>query len=119
MIIGQQNIGCSQGDSFSFDIAMVANEDNTAPDLTGATASWSLAESWIAGAPIYVTKATGNGVFINNDAGTWKITVDLEPADTATVAPGTLYHECKVLQSGGIVSHVTSGEFTLVPSINP
>lgn len=117
--IGSQNLVCAKGDTFAFEIDMQLNADGSTPDLTGATASWVLAESWIDGSAIYVTKATGNGVFIQQENGVWKVIVAVDATDTLTVPAGTLYHECKVVLSGGDVAHVASGTFELTPSVNP
>jgi hypothetical protein len=118
MSIAGQAIGCAQGDTFPFEIDLQATDDPV-PDLTGAAAQWVLAESWFDGAKVYVTKAVGSGVTLQNDAGVWKIIVSLLPADTANIPPGTLFHETKVTLSNGVVSHVTTGPFELMPSVNP
>jgi len=119
MPVTNQTLTCPQGDTFSFEIDMQPGDDNVAPDLTGASARWVLADSWAAGSTIYVTKTTSDDVTISNDAGVWKLTVVLEPADTADLSPGTLYHEARVALNDGRVSHVTTGTFNLVPSVSP
>ena len=116
-----QNIGCSKGDSFIFEIDLIDDEDPATPaiDLTGAAGQWVLAESWFDGAKIYVTKTLGSGLFMNQEAGVWKVIVQLSPTDTLTAPSGILYHDCKLTLSDGTVAHVASGEFVLDPSVNP
>jgi hypothetical protein len=120
-MLTNQTIGCSQGDSFVFEIDIQDDTDPTTPavDLTGATGQWVLAESWFSGAKTYLTKTPGAGLFINQEGGVWKVIVQLAPADTVGVPSGTLYHDCKVTLTDGTVAHVTSGEFILDPSVNP
>jgi hypothetical protein len=120
-MLTNQTIGCSQGDSFVFEIDIQDDTDPSTPavDLTGATGQWVLAESWFSGAKTYLTKTPGAGLFINQEGGVWKVIVQLAPADTVGLPSGTLYHDCKVTLTDGTVAHVTSGEFILDPSVNP
>lgn len=110
-----QALGCSKGDTYAFEIDMVANTGEAAPDLSGATAVWALTESWFEGAKTYLTKVSGSGVFVNLDAGVWKVIVALDPADTANVSPGLLWHKAIVTLSDGSISHIASGPFVLDP----
>jgi hypothetical protein len=112
-----QTLTTTKGDSFAFEIDLVANPGDAAPDLTDATARWTLAESWFDGARSFVTKTSGAGVFINNDSG-WKVIVALDPVDTANVPAGLMYHECRVVLSDGSISHIASGDFNLLASIS-
>lgn len=114
-----QSLSCAQGDSFAFAIDMQPNPDGTSPDLTGATASWALCQSWFKGAALYLTKNSGAGITIEQANGVWQVIVVLDPADTANVPYGMLYHECKVTLADGSVSHVATGPFELTPSRIP
>jgi len=118
-LIGTQNLSSAKGDTFAFEIDMQPGVDGSVPDLSGATATWILAESWFDGASIFLTKSSGNGVFIQQESGVWKVIVALDAVDTAAVPGGTLYHECKVVLSGGDIAHIASGTFELNPSVNP
>lgn len=110
-----QALGCSKGDSFAFEIDMGADAGDPAPNLSGATAIWALKESWFEGSKTYLTKVSGAGVFINLDAGVWKVIVSLDPIDTADVPPGLLWHKAIVTLSDGTISHIESGPFALDP----
>lgn len=111
-----QALGCTKGDNYAFEIDMAANAGETAPDLSGASATWALTESWFEGAKTYVTKASGSGVFINQDGGVWKVIVALDPVDTANVSPGLLWHKAIVTLSDATISHIASGPFVLDPA---
>jgi hypothetical protein len=113
-MISNQSLTCPKGTSLTFEIDM-----DTGSDLTGATAQWALCESWFDQAKVYLTKTgTGDGLFIGQDAGVWKITVNLAPTDTLDVPSGLLYHDCKVLLQSGDVEDVANGPFSLDPSVN-
>jgi hypothetical protein len=118
-MISNQALGCIKGDNAVFEIDMTTAAGPV--DLTGATAQWVLAESWFDGAKTFLAKtsAIGGGVTITNDAGTWKLVIQLTPADTLAVPSGMLFHDCKVTLSDASVAHVASGPFTLEPSVNP
>jgi hypothetical protein len=120
-MLTNQNVGCSKGDSFAFEIDTQDDTDPATPpvDLSGATGQWVLAESWFDGAKIYLTKTPGSGLYINQDSGVWKVIVQIAPADTISIPSGILYHDCKVTLSDGTVAHVASGEFILDASVNP
>lgn len=113
-MISGQSLTCPKGASLTFEIDM-----DTGSDLTGATAQWALCESWFDQAKVYLTKTgTADGLFIGQDAGIWKITVKLAPADTIDVPSGLLYHDCKVLLQSGDVEDVANGPFNLGPGVN-
>jgi hypothetical protein len=113
-MIPNQSLTCPKGTSLTFEIDM-----DTGSDLTGATAQWALAESWFDQAKVYLTKTgTGDGLFIGQDSGVWKITVNIAPSDTLDVPSGLLYHDCKVLLQNGDVEDVANGPFILDPSVN-
>jgi hypothetical protein len=113
-MISGQSLTCPKGASLTFEIDM-----DTGSDLTGATAQWALCESWFDQAKVYLTKTgAGDGLFIGQDAGVWKITVNLAPTDTLDIPSGLLYHDCKVLLQNGDVEDVANGPFSLDPSVN-
>jgi hypothetical protein len=113
-MISNQSLTCPKGTSLTFEIDM-----DTGSDLTGATAQWALAESWFDQAKVYLTKTgVSDGLFIGQDAGIWKITINLAPSDTLDVPSGLLYHDCKVLLQNGDVEDVANGPFILDPSVN-
>jgi hypothetical protein len=118
-MISNQSLGCIKGDNAVFEIDMMT--DAGPVDLTGASAQWVLAESWFDGAHTFLTKtsALSGGITIINDAGTWKVIIQLAPADTISIPSGLLFHDCKVTLSDASVAHVASGPFVLEPSVNP
>jgi hypothetical protein len=109
-----QNIGCTQGDSFTFAITVLPYPDNTQPDLTGASARWALQAGNYSGAEVLVDKTAPPDIFINtDDSGNWQVVVELEPDDTINLPRGIYYHQCKVTLSTGVVSHIEGGAFLL------
>lgn len=108
-----QNIGCTQGDSFTFGITVLPYADNTVPDLTGASAVWALQEGNFDGANVLITKDNPPEIFITQDAGSWQVIVELDPADTIGIPRGTYYHTCKVTLATGVISHIEGGAFLL------
>lgn len=118
-MIANQSLGCIKGDNAVFEIDMTTTAGPV--DLTGAAAQWVLAESWFDSSHIFLTKtsAVSGGITITNDAGTWKVVIQLSPTDTLTIPSGTLFHDCKVTLSDASVAHVASGPFILEPSVNP
>lgn len=114
-----QSLGCIKGDNAVFEIDMTT--DAGPVDLTGASAQWVLAESWFDGAKKFLTKtsAVGGGLTIINDAGVWKLVIQLAPADTLTIPSGLLFHEGRLLLADASVAHIANGPFILDPSVNP
>lgn len=117
-----QAVGCTKGDYFPFTIGIDPYEDGTYPDLTGATALWTLYEGMFEGAQALLQKSSADGgVTINRDDAThWQLIVNLDPADTASIPAGLYYHDAKVLIGGGTQpSHIEGGPFELRWSGNP
>jgi hypothetical protein len=109
-----QNTGCTIGDSFTLGINVLPYADGTQPDLTGASAVWSLSEGNYTGAAVLITKDEPPEIFINQlEDLSWQIVVELEPADTISIPRGMYYHQCRVTLAGGLVSHIDGGAFLL------
>src|SRR5215203_5565647 len=102
------------GDSQALTIT-VRDADGGNVDLSGATARWWMGKSATAtGTGIYLQKATGgSGITITSNAGLYTLNITIAPADTEDLKPGDWYHEAEVIDSGGNVSTVTVGTFTL------
>jgi hypothetical protein len=109
-----QALGCAQGDAFTFTIGLQPYSDGTKPDLTGATASWQLMAGNYTGAEVLINKTSAPNIFIDQDgASNWRVTVELDPPDTANLPRARYFHQCRVVMSGGVVSHIESGPFDL------
>jgi hypothetical protein len=109
-----QALGCAQGDAFTFTIALQPYADGTKPDLTGAAASWQLMTGNYSGAEVLINKTSAPHIFIDQDVNlNWRITVELDPEDTADLPRARYFHQCRVVMSGGVVSHIESGPFDL------
>jgi hypothetical protein len=109
-----QNIGCTQGDSFTFAITILPYPDNTVPDLTAATAQWVMQEGNYTDAAVLVVKNAPPHIYISQDeAANWQVVVGPDPEDTANLPRGMYYHQCRVALANGEVSHVEGGAFLL------
>lgn len=108
-----QALSCVQGDTFNFAITLQANPDNTAPDLSGATAQWKLFDGNYQEAETLLAKVTPDVIVNQDDQNNWQVVVGLNPVDTQNIAPGIYYHQAKVILSGGGVSHIEGGPFNL------
>ena len=90
-------------------LTVTVTEGVAAKDLTGASVVWVLYDRFSRAAVL--TKATGDGVTITDDEG-GILTVDIDSTDTATLY-GAYYHECKVTDSDGNISTVSTGTVTI------
>jgi hypothetical protein len=112
------DLACTQGDTFSFAIAMQANPDGSPVDLTGGSAEWTVSDGLYTGAAVRITKSTISGIIIQQINSVWTISVGLSHADTQSLR-GVYYHECKVTFADGGEDHPAAGTFTVRPSANP
>lgn len=99
------------GDSVSIACTVTDSATGAAVVLTGASMSWALATS--PGATALVTKTSADGDITVGGAGSNVATVALEPADTATVAPGVYTHELQITDGSGNVYTVYQGSLYL------
>jgi hypothetical protein len=114
MATRDQNIGCTQGDDFTFAITILPYPDGTVPDLAGASARWALMEGNFTGAAVLIDKTASGEIFINtDDEGNWQVVVELDSANTQNIPRGMYYHQCVVTLAGGLKSHIEGGAFLL------
>lgn len=116
-----QDITHYKGDSATITIPVKDAAGNFV-NLSGATARWWMGKNVNAtGADVYIKKGIGTGLMITQPTtGEWDLVVTLAPADTETLTKtGAFYHEAEVVDSGGNISTVTIGKFTLVPTLIP
>ena len=121
MTAAHQDIGTNprqpfmSGDSRIIECA-VKDEAGAAFDLTNATAiRWQLFASdgsaGFSGVAV-LQKSLGSGVSSVSPATDGKFRVQLDPADTASLA-GAYYHEAEVTMTGGAVHTVLTGKFQI------
>jgi hypothetical protein len=106
-----QNLSCSQGDDFTFAVAVLPYADGSVANLTGASAQWELNEGNYQGAATLLTKSAPPHIIV--DAPGAQIVVELDAIDTENIAPGRYFHQVRLTLSTGVVSHIASGAFDL------
>lgn len=104
-----QNFAMHAGNDFTVRVN-VYDSDGSAPDLTGASASWRLATT-PGGAAVLTKTATISGTAPP------VLQVALAAADTAALTPGQYFHEAKITDSGGKITTVTVGRCSIAPSL--
>jgi hypothetical protein len=118
MIAGNYNIICQQGASFGRTIALeqprTPTEQNPAEyeiyPLTNHTARMQVRRTVETATPM-ITLTTENGrISINGAAGL--IALSISAADTAALTSSGVY-DLEIVSSGGLVSRVIQGTFTL------
>ena len=118
MIAGNYNILCEQGASFARVIALeqprTPTEQNPSPYepyvLTSHTARMQVRRTLESTTPL-ITLTTENGR-ISISGGSGLITLSISAADTAALTSNGVY-DLEIISSGGIVSRVIKGTFTL------
>lgn len=108
-----QNVVIPAGDSLDIVLA-VKTEAGVDVPLAGATVRWWMGRSRVSvGDDVLIKKSIGSGIAIVGATAT----VSLAPANTDSIPPGTYYHEAEVVFADGSVSTVTTGSFTIGPTI--
>lgn len=90
-------------------LTVTVTESGSAKNLVGASVTWVLYDRFSRAAVL--TKTTDDDVTITNGAG-GILTVDIASADTSALN-GAYYHECKVTDSDGNISTVSTGTVTI------
>lgn len=97
------------GETVDLNVVVTDKATKSRKNLAGAAITWVLYDE--AAESAVLTKSTATvGDITNIDGLNGLFTVALAPADTANVAPGTYYHESEVIDSGGAVSVVLTGQ---------
>lgn len=118
MIAGNYNMLCQQGASFARVIALEQPRTPTLEDpseyepypLTNHTARMQVRRTVESTTPL-ISLTTENGrIAINSAAGL--ITLSISAADTAALTSSGVY-DLEIISSGGLVSRVIQGTFTL------
>jgi len=118
-----QSVEIWAGDSFTIRIPIL-DANGAKVDLASAqSAKWWMGKSAKAiGTDVYLKKALTSGVVLDNETDAWVMVITLNPADTETGVgsnpkPGTYYHEAEIIDADGNISTVTTGQFTIHPTI--
>lgn len=107
MTVSNQNIDMFVGETKVVSIA-VTGQNGGPQTLTGATTAWYLRSQQGATALLSKTPTLTN----TNDTDD-TLTFTLAPVDTASLAPGSYWHECEVTDSSSVNSVVCTGLLTL------
>jgi hypothetical protein len=122
MIAGNYNILCQQGSSFGRVIALEQPRTPTEADpseyepyvLTDHTARMQVRRTIESTTPL-ITLTTENGrISINGASGLINLSISAE--DTAAITSSGVY-DLEIISSGGLVSRVIQGTFTLSPEV--
>jgi tRNA threonylcarbamoyladenosine modification (KEOPS) complex Pcc1 subunit len=122
MIAGNYNILCQQGSSFGRVIALEQPRTPTEADpseyepyvLTDHTARMQVRRTIESTTPL-ITLTTENGrISINGASGLINLSISAE--DTAALTSSGVY-DLEIISSGGLVSRVIQGTFTLSPEV--
>ena len=93
---------------------MTVRDDAGNPvDLTGASIRWQMAKHPESAA--LVTKSNNQGIAVTDEAG-GAFEIELASADTEALV-GKYYHEGEIVDAGGAVSTVLSGNVTIVSTL--
>ncbi len=106
------NLVCYQG--ASFDYALTWRTNGTAVNLTGYSARMQVRESYDAGTAV-VSITSGTGITLGGTAGS--IILELTPTTTAGVPSGQYVYDLELQTSGGYVTRLLEGNFTVDPEV--
>lgn len=95
----------------------VVDDADAAYTMTSATPEWRMFKSKLDDQADAVLSKTGGDIAIVNLDGTNDgVQFDIDPDDTKSIAPGTYYHEVRVIDVSGNEEVVTTGDVVLHPS---
>lgn len=106
------NLVCYQGASFDYSLTWRTN--GTAVNLTGYSARMQVRESYDSGTAV-VSITSGTGITLGGTAGS--IILELTPTTTAGVASGQYVYDLELQTSGGYVTRLLEGNFTVDPEV--
>lgn len=106
------NLVCYQGASFDYSLTWRTN--GTAVNLTGYSARMQVRESYDSGTAV-VSITSGTGITLGGTAGS--IILELTPTTTAGVASGQYVYDLELMTSGGYVTRLLEGNFTVDPEV--
>lgn len=106
------NLVCYQGASFDYSLTWRTN--GTAVNLTGYSARMQVRESYDSGTAV-VSITAGTGITLGGTAGS--IILELGPTTTAGVPSGQYVYDLELITSGGYVTRLLEGNFTVDPEV--
>lgn len=92
------------------ELAVTVTENGSPKDISGATATWALAEA--RGGAVVLSKDTSAGIAVT-DAPAGELTIRLSSAETTGLA-GSYYHECSLTDGAGNTVTVLSGALIMI-----
>jgi hypothetical protein len=114
MVMDAQNFSMYSGDDDEIAVSVV-DDEGVAIDLTGATITWSLADS--RGGTVLVTKTSDTSAELSiTSAAGGTFTIHLLATDTDDLA-GVYYHEAQVEDSQGHKTTVLTGYAEIIEDI--
>lgn len=105
----KQDVIMYRGDTNVIEATVYQGETSTPQAITGAVIRWVLYSRI---GQIVIDKSTGTGITITNAAG-GVFEVQINPADTELLPPGTYRHEAEITDALSNVNTVLTGTFYL------
>jgi len=120
MLAGTYNITCEQGSTFSRIITVEypdpADPSSMLPwDFTGYTGRMQIRRT-IDSSIVMIELTTANGGIAFTDAENGELTVSMTAVQTAALETSGVY-DLEIINSGGQVSKLIKGTFTLLPEV--
>ena len=106
------NIKAYQGATYSLNMTWAIG--GTAVNLTGYSARMQVRESYDSGTAV-VSITSGTGITLGGTAGS--IILELTPTTTAGVPSGQYVYDLELQTSGGYVTRLLEGNFTVDPEV--
>lgn len=106
------NLDCWQGASFDYSLTWQTN--GTAVNLTGYTARMQVRESYDSLTPV-LSLTSGSGITLGGTSGS--IILDAHATVTATIPSGQYVYDLELVTSGGYVTRLLEGNFTVDPEV--
>jgi len=112
MIPGKYNMICPQGATFEQNITYLI--DDTAVNLNGYTAKMQVRDKHFSPDTV-VSLTSASGIAITASAG--MLAISIGASTTRNIKPGDYVYDFEITSSGGIVSRILEGRFTVTPEV--
>lgn len=106
------NLYCWQG--ANFDYALTWNTNGTAVNLTGYSARMQVREAYESLSPV-LSLTSGSGITLGGTAGS--IILEANATTTAALEAGQYVYDLELVTSGGYVTRLLEGNFTVDPEV--
>jgi hypothetical protein len=106
------NLNCWQGANFDYSLTWRTN--GTAVNLTGYSARMQVRETYDSSLPV-LSLTSGTGITLGGTAGS--IILEATATTTAGVPSGQYVYDLELVTSGGYVTRLLEGNFTVDPEV--